>query len=105
MPRPLNHLKCRAMLCLVCVKKKSVRSISPGIQVLIETHYKAGLDPKKDERLPTKICEKCRQHLTEMSNGRRSDRLEVFDYEILNSPPARRNGMYFDCQIPSIIVM
>ena len=82
------------MLCIICVKKKSVRPISPAIQVLIETHYLAGLDPKKDDRLPTKICDKCRQHLTDMSNGKRSDGLELFDYKILSSPPARRNGMY-----------
>ena len=95
MPKALNHSKCRALLCLICVeKKKCVRPISEGVKVLIETHYQAGLDYVKDDRLPTKICEQCRQHLRDMSNGKRMDRPKVFNYKLLDFPPERRNGMY-----------
>ena len=95
MPKALSHAKCRALLCLVCVKKKpGLRPISEEVKQQIETYYRAGLNPLSDDRLPTKICELCRCYLRDISTGkRRRDCLEAFDYERLNYPPERRNGM------------
>ena len=70
-----------------------MRPISESVKLQIETHYQSGLDHVKDDRLPTKICEKCRQHLRQLSNGERKDKIPVFDYTLLNFPPERRNGM------------
>lgn len=59
--------------------------------MLIETQHQDGLDPVKDDRLPTKICDQCRKHLMDLSSGKREDKLKVFDYTRLNLPPERRN--------------
>ena len=94
MPKPLPHSKCRALLCIICVKKKKcVRPISEKVKLQIEVNYTTGLDFENDDRLPTQICGLCRFDLGEISSGRRVDKLQVFDYKRLNYPPERRNGM------------
>ena len=95
MPKELTHSECRALLCIVCVKKKPcVRPISDDVKQLIETHYQAGLDFINDDRLPNKICGLCRLRLREIESGKRTEKLAVFNYKILHYPPGRRNGMY-----------
>ena len=92
--RKLTHDQCRAKLCIVCVKKKDcVRPISEDVKLLIERHYRPGLDHINDDRLPTKICGLCRIRLRETASGKRVHKFEVFDYDLLNYPPERRNGM------------
>ena len=84
------------MLCIVCVKKKkssSLQPISDSVQNLIETHYKAGFDFKNDDRLPTQICTLCRGYLRDISSGKRTKEIPVFNYRLLDYPLDKRNGM------------
>ena len=60
--KKLTHDQNRRNICVLCLLKKNVRSISQLTGDLIKSHI-PGLDFENDSRLPNGICDSCRKAL------------------------------------------